>query len=200
MASVRHRAFLAIACASLLAPLGACLSPSAADGKHNPPLPAATSSALLRSGDSLIVTLQGVPDPPPPPLQIDEQGFVTLPYIGAVKAAGMGPAELRQRIRETYLAKKIYKELEVSVTVTERFVYVGGEVQHPGRVVWTADLTLAKAIQSAGGFSLYAKDSAVQLVRDGKTYAIDAGLAQRTPAEDPALTPGDALQVPRSAF
>jgi polysaccharide export outer membrane protein len=40
------------------------------------------------------------------------------------------------------------------VSVTERYIYVGGEVQRPGRIVWTPDLTLAKAIQAAGGFTL----------------------------------------------
>jgi polysaccharide export outer membrane protein len=86
------------------------------------------------------------------------------------------------------------------VSVTERFVYVGGEVQRPGRIVWTPDLTAAKAIQSAGGFSLYAKETAVSLVRERNAYTIDVKLAQKEPAQDPHLMPGDSLQVPRSPF
>jgi polysaccharide biosynthesis/export protein VpsN len=166
----------------------------------NPQIPVPTSTAQLRPGDSLTVSLQGVPDPSTNNVQIDESGFISLPFIGTLAAAGASTAELSQRIRETYVAKKIYNVVDVSVSVTERFVYVGGEVQRPGRIVWTPDLTVAKAIQSAGGFSLYAKQTAVSLVREKGAYTIDAKLAQANPAQDPRLMPGDSLQVPRSPF
>ena len=74
------------------------------------------------------------------------------------------------------------------------------EVQRPGRIPWSPDLTLSKAVQSAGGFSLYAKETKVTLTRDNKAYDFDVKLAQRQPLEDPRLFPGDSIQVPRSAF
>jgi protein involved in polysaccharide export with SLBB domain len=166
----------------------------------NPSIPVPATTAQLRPGDSLTVTIQGVPDPSSNPVQIDEQGLISLPLIGTLTAAGVSTAELSQRVRETYLAKKIYMAVDVSVTVTERFVYVGGEVQRPGRIGWTPDLTVAKAIQSAGGFSLYAKETAVNLVRENHAYSIDVKLAQKDPSQDPPLMPGDSLQVPRSPF
>lgn len=166
----------------------------------NPDIPSATSIAQLRPGDSLNIALQGVPDPSSNTVQIDEQGLISLPFVGTMTAAGLGTAELSQRIRETYLSKKIYTTVDVSVSVTERFIYVGGEVQRPGRIVWTPDLTVAKAIQSAGGFTLYAKETAVSLVREKNAYPIDVKLAQKNPAQDPKLVPGDSLQVPRSPF
>jgi protein involved in polysaccharide export with SLBB domain len=166
----------------------------------NPALPASASSAQLRPGDSLTIALQGVPDPSTNSVQIDEQGLISLPFVGTLSAAGVSTAELSQRIRETYVAKKIYTTVDVSVAVTERYIYVGGEVQRPGRIVWTPDLTVAKAIQSAGGFTLYAKETAVSLVREKNAYPIDVKLAQRNPGEDPRLMPGDSLQVPRSPF
>lgn len=166
----------------------------------NPTIPSAASTAHLRSGDSLNIALQGVPDASASVVQIDEQGLVVLPFIGAVQAGGISTGELAQRIRETYIAKKIYTTVDVSVSVTERFVYVGGEVQRPGRIIWTPDLTVAKAIQSAGGFTLYAKETAVSLIREKNAYPIDVKLAQKEPSQDPRLMPGDSLQVPRSPF
>jgi polysaccharide export outer membrane protein len=166
----------------------------------NPQIPVPASTAQLRSGDSLTVALQGVPDASTSSVQIDEQGTISLPYVGSITAAGISTAELSQRIRETYISKKIYTTLDVSVTVTERFIYVGGEVQRPGRIVWTPDLTVAKAIQSAGGFTLYAKETAVTLIREKNAYPVDVKLAQKFPAQDPRLMPGDSLQVPRSPF
>lgn len=166
----------------------------------NPQIPSTASTAQLRPGDSLTIALQGVPDAAVSTVQIDEQGLISLPFIGTQQVAGLTTAELSQKIRETYVAKKIYTTVDVSVSVTERYIYVGGEVQRPGRIVWTPDLTVAKAIQSAGGFTLYAKETAVSLVRDKNAYPIDVKLAQRNPGQDPRLLPGDSLQVPRSPF
>jgi len=167
----------------------------------NPQVPApSVASAQLRAGDSLTVTLQGVPDPSTNALQIDDRDTITLPYIGVVSTAGTTPGDLAQRIREAYLAKKIYRTVDVSVSVTERFVYVGGEVAHPGRVVWTPDLTVSKAIQAAGGFTLYAKETRVNLTREQKAYDVNVVLAQKNPEQDVHLMPGDSVQVPRSPF
>jgi protein involved in polysaccharide export with SLBB domain len=177
----------------------ACETPPASNA-GNLNLPDNAAIASLRPGDSLVVTLQGVPDPSSNPVQIDDQGLVTLPFIGPVSTSGTTTATLSQRIRETYIAKKIYTTVDVSVAVTERYVYVGGEVIRPGRIIWTPDLTVTKAIQSAGGFTLYAKENRLSLVRDRVAHPINATLAEKNPAEDPRLMPGDSIQVPKSAF
>jgi len=166
----------------------------------NPQIPIPASTAQLRPGDSLNVALQGVPDASTNSVQIEEQGLISLPFIRQVSAANQSTAELSQRMRDTYVAKRIYTTVDVSVSVTERYIYVGGEVQRPGRIIWTPDLTVTKAVQSAGGFTLYAKETAVSLVREKAAYPIDVKLAQRNPAQDPRLMPGDSLQVPRSPF
>lgn len=166
----------------------------------NPHIPIPSSTAELRPGDSLTVSLQGVPDPSTNPVTIDDDGLISLPYIGTLHAAGLSAADLAQRIRQTYVAKQIYTAVDVSVSVTERYVYVGGEVRRPGRIVWTPDLTVSKAVQAAGGFTLYARKTGVRLVRARAAYDVDVKLAQRDPAQDPRLVPGDSIDVPRSPF
>ncbi len=193
----RRLASLAGLTAALL--LGGCATRDTAPAAPTR-IPEAGSTAQLRPGDSLTVALQGVPDPSTNNVQIDEQGLITLPFIGSIKAAGTTLAELSQRVRETYLSRRIYTAVDVSIVVTERFIYVGGEVQRPGRIGWTPDLTVAKAIQAAGGFTLYAKETAVSLVRDQTAYSVDVKAARRDPSRDPRLVPGDSLQVARSPF
>jgi protein involved in polysaccharide export with SLBB domain len=190
-------AFSALLASCLLLAACATVGPST---ESNPMIPETSSSAVLRPGDSLEIALQGIPDASSNSIQIDEQGLITLPYIGNVQAAGASTAELSQRIRETYIAMRIYTAVTASVRVTERYVYVGGEVASPGRIIWTPDLTAAKAIQAAGGFTLYARETAVTLSREGQAYAIDIRLAMRNPGEDRRLMPGDSLQVARSPF
>lgn len=185
---------------TLVVPAG-CGTTQGGDGeRHNPVPHNSENTAVLRPGDNLVVVLQGIPDPSSNQLQIDDQGLISLPFIGAQKASGETAAALAQKIRQTYVDKKIYTAVDVSVTATERYVYVGGEVTRPGRVVWAPDLTVSKAVQAAGGFAIYAKETRVALVRDGKSYLIDVKLAEKKPAEDPRLLPGDQLSVPKAAF
>lgn len=173
---------------------------NAAPTGRNPEIPSAASASQLRPGDSLSVAIIGVPDPTTNNVQIDDQGIISLPFIGAFKASGETTAGLTQSIRQAYVTKKIYTSVDISVSVTERYVYVGGEVEKPGRIVWTPDLTASKAIQAAGGFTLYAKEEKVSVVRKQVLYDVDIKLAQKSPSQDPRLEPGDSIQVSRSAF
>ena len=166
----------------------------------NPVIPSAATASQLRPGDSLTVAIIGVPDPSTNSVQIDDQGIISLPYIGTVKASGQTAGGLTQLISEAYVTKKIYMSVDISVSVTERYVYVGGEVEKPGRIIWTPDLTAAKAVQAAGGFTLYAKEDKVSVVRNQVLYEVDIKLAQKSPSQDPKLEPGDSIQVSRSAF
>lgn len=198
MISRRLPAFLAVLLSVLL--WTGCVTDNTTTTGANPRIAAPSTAAQLRSGDTMTVSLLGIPEPVTTSVQIDEQGVIRLQYIGAVTASGLTAAELSQSIRDTYIAKKYYTALDVSVNVTERYVYIGGEIQRPGRIPWSPDLTLAKAVQSAGGFTLYAKETKVTLTRDRQAYDFDVKLAQRRPEEDPLLFPGDSIQVPRSAF
>lgn len=187
------------AAAVLLGLLAGCATDEKA-GAKNPVIPSASNASQLRPGDNLTVAVQGVPDPSTNAVQIDEQGFISLPFIGQVKAAGLTTSTLTQHIREDYVSMKFYTSVDISAAVTERYVYVGGEVVKPGRIVWTPDLTAAKAVQAAGGFTLYAKEDKVSVVRTQVLYEVDIKLAQKNPAEDPRLEPGDSIQVARTAF
>jgi protein involved in polysaccharide export with SLBB domain len=189
---------LRVATIALLGVLAGC--ENAAPTGRNPVMPSAASASQLRPGDSLTVAIIGVPDPTTNNVQIDDRGFINLPFIGTVKASGETAAGLTQSIRQAYVTQKIYMSVDISVSVTERYVYVGGEVEKPGRIVWTPDLTASKAIQAAGGFTLYAKEDKVGVVRNQILYELDIKLAQKNPSQDPKLEPGDSVQVPRSAF
>lgn len=196
---MRDRLLACLVFAALLL-LAGCETTRTSGGGANPRLNAGSAVAQLRPGDTLIIALLGIPDPSSTNAQVDEQGFISLPYIGNVQAGGLNTAELSRSIRDTYIARQFYTTLDVSVTVTERYIYIGGEVQRPGRIPWSPDMTLAKAIQAAGGFTLYAKETRVTLTRDRAAHDFDVRLAQRNPDEDPLLVPGDSIQVPRSAF
>lgn len=133
-------------------------------------------------------------------LVIDEEGRVALPLIGQVPAGGKTTSELAAIIQSRYVPQ-FYVRCSALVVTAARFFYVGGEVRSPGRFQWTEDITLIKAINTAGGFTDYANHSKVEVIRESahkETY--DYEELRRTPSKDVPIRPGDSIWVPRSIF
>ncbi len=53
----------------------------------------------------------------------------------------------------------------ITITTTNLFIYVGGEVKQAGRFTWVDGLTLTNAIETAGGFTDFADRSRIDLRR-----------------------------------
>jgi polysaccharide export outer membrane protein len=84
-------------------------------------------------------------------------------------------------------------------------VYIIGHVGKPGAVNLPSQevLTVSKAVSLAGGFSQYAKQGDVQLMRSGKRVQVvdvRAILTGDAKVQDPVLEPGDTVFVPESRF
>jgi len=160
--------------------------------------------ALLRSGDIVELRLGGVP---PEEVQqvsgqytIDGDGYVNLPHIGKIRADQATQSELQRSIESAYRSQQIYTNPSVTLTIpnTARFVNTGGEVKAPQRVPFTADLTLLGAIRASGGFSEFADQKKVRLLRDGKVTIVNVRDVRKDPEKDIRLKPGDRIEVPQS--
>jgi protein involved in polysaccharide export with SLBB domain len=149
-------------------------------------------------GETVIVALTGTADQIPEHSEpIKEDGTLTLPYIGAVRAAGKTPGELQNEIRDLYVPK-YYVRLTVTVKSQDRVYYVGGEVKQPGRQLYVGETTVTRAIQSAGDFTDFANRRKVWLIRaSGKHIKVNCNKALEDPALDLPVYPGDQIQVPR---
>jgi polysaccharide export outer membrane protein len=176
-----------------------CAGPDSAS--HIPaPAPAPTESRL-RSGDQLIVRLDTGATMPPQSIEvvIDENNEISLPLIGRLKAGGRTPAELAEHIQASYVPR-FYVRCTAQVLTAIRFFYIGGEVRSPGRFNWTEDVTLLKAINTAGGFTDFANRRKVEVTRNQVKQVFDAELIRQQPAKDFPIQPGDSVYVPRSIF
>lgn len=150
--------------------------------------------------DLVTVTFSGLNPPPPEHNErIKEDGTITLPYIGAVQAAGKSTGELQKEIHDLYVPK-YYVRLTVTVKSLERSYTVGGEVRAPGPKGYLPLTTVTKAIQAAGGFTDFAQKKKVKLTRAGKTIIVNCKEAEEDPRKDPAVIPGDKIYVPRRLF
>lgn len=141
-------------------------------------------------------------------LPIRPDGRISLQLIDEVHAAGLTPAELDALLTERYAGSLDNPELTVIVrTFTSQKVYVGGEVNAPGMLPLTADLTALQAIIQAGGLKNTAELSNIVVIRNqGTTTPKLISLNLREPSttngvpEHLRLQPGDIIMVPKSGI
>jgi len=152
-------------------------------------------------GDTVIVTLSGLPqDIPAHQEPIKEDGTITMPDIGHVQAVGKTAGELQNEIYNLYVPK-LYRHLTVTVFPGERVYYVTGEVKQPGRQLYVGQMTVTKAITTAGDFTDFANHKKVWLIRaNGQRIKVNCNKAIQDSSQDPLVYPNDQIQVPRRIF
>ncbi len=164
----------------------------------------AASEAAFRVGDTIELRIGGVPGEEISVVTgsytVDGEGFINLPHVGKVRAAGLTQAALQRAVEASYTSNEIYTNPTITVTVptTMRFVNVSGDVRSPQRVPYTSDLTLLGAISASGGFTDYADQRKVRLMRGGQVQIVDIKAVRNNPANDIRLLPGDQIEVPQS--
>lgn len=153
-----------------------------------------------RVGDLVTVTFSGTIETiMPHEERIKEDGNITLPLVGAVKALGKTTGELQDEIHSKYVPK-YYVRLTVTVRYAADLSYTtSGEVRSPGPKSYIIGTTVTQAIAASGGFTEFARKSKIQLRRNnGKTLTIDYNKAIKNPKDDPKVYPGDFIDVPRT--
>ncbi|MEP2777578.1 MAG: polysaccharide biosynthesis/export family protein [Luteolibacter sp.] len=159
----------------------------------------------IESGTSVQVTIMGVPAGEQSSINglypVSQSGNINMPYIGAVRAAGMEPETLAAAIQSKYRTAEIYSNPTIQVIdtrgaagVKEQMIHVGGQVRRTGPVNWQKNLTIYQAVQSAGGATEFGSLKRVKLYRNGKMQTFDLTNPQfmRVPME-----PNDTIEVPQ---
>jgi len=157
------------------------------------------ASYRLRPGDTIVIHLRTV-QLEQFEMIVDENGDVKLPFIGAVRAAGLTGSELEDQIQRDYISKKIYRYLTVHVLVPTRGYFVTGEVRMPGRMPLVGSVSILQAIATAGGYTDFADPGSVQLIRGGKTTKINAKDIARNRQKDVEIESGDVIKVDRTWY
>jgi len=212
------RAFAVAAALVTLISLGGCASPrpapretAGADPGYTllnadragaetnlPPFKADT----IHVGDRVTVTFSGLSTPLlPHDEQVREDGQIKPPMLSQpVMAAGKTVGDLQDELHRLYVPA-FFKTLTVTVTIPERYFWVGGEVKMPGQKPYLSQMTVVKAIQAAGDFTDFANRRSVIITRtDNTTEIVDCKKAIRNPKLDLPVYPGDKIHVPRRSF
>lgn len=125
------------------------------------------------------VVISNIADPtgvsPAPGYIVGADGQITFPFIGRVQLAGLTAVEASELIQRR-LAQFV-KNPQVAVRIVSfrsRRAYVEGEVRNPGTQIFTdVPMTLAEAINRAGGITAAGDRSNVTLSRNGQTFRLD---------------------------
>ena len=137
---------------------------------------------------------------------IRPDGTITMPLVGDIKAAGLTPTALKERIKQqlaNFLKMGAANEVTVAVRAWKSYRFtIEGEVTRSG--VFTNDqyVTVAEALAMAGGLSRFAKHDEIKLMRRDKSgyreipLDYDALASGKRPDMNIYVLPGDQIYVP----
>ena len=132
-----------------------------------------------------------------PTVRVDDHGYITVPFVGRLRAAGHTAGELQQMIRDGL--RGMSQDPQVMVTIDQSItnsVILAGEVTKPGRLVLhTNRESLLEAIALAGGYRGEARDAVARVQRDGQSYEIRLSDLMDAPQGDLQISPGDRITL-----
>lgn len=184
--------------------LTACQTTGAGSASPSVPYrpPGSTTNSLVGSdliwaGDKLVISFSDLPQPERPfEVIVTENGQITLPENKRLNAGGKTKVQLEQEIRDLYVPG-YYARLTVNVTTPDHYFTVMGEVKGPNSRQYLPGMTVLKAIAAVGGFTEYANKT-VEITRANQVKErVNTKKAQKHPALDLPIYPGDLIVVPR---
>lgn len=174
--------------------LGACSTGGIAPGQSAESLQRQVEVYRLGTGDRLRLNVFDE-DNLSGEFVVGGAGTVSLPLIGEIKATGKSPAELKTDI-EAALADGYLKSPRVNIELLNyRPFYVLGEVTNSGEYPYSEDMTVLKAVATAGGFTYRANKKSVFIKRAGAAAEERFSLTATTPVQ-----PGDTIRISERLF
>jgi polysaccharide export outer membrane protein len=177
-------------------PANALAQPANALTQQAQPLSPASAaeSYVLGPNDRVRLKVYGEPDIAGE-YEVDNNGNVSIPLAGHVRAAGLTTRQLERSIASA-LSKGIVRDPRVNVEIAlYRPYYILGEVKKGGEYPYRLGLTVMDAVASAGGFTYRANENKVYLRRSGagveEVHALDAPIP---------VFPGDNIRIPERYF
>jgi polysaccharide export outer membrane protein len=132
-----------------------------------------------------------------PATPVGPDGFITVPYVGRVKAAGSTPAEIAALIEDGLRGKSQSPQVVVSVREDiGNTVVMIGDIKSPGRKLLSYRReSLLDLIAMAGGPTNPKPDTIIRITRDGQSAETRLGDVRSSGPDDIVLQPGDRIEL-----
>lgn len=172
------------------------------------------SNYVLRPGDQILIRAANMEEISNQPFRIDDDGFVTLPELGRIKASDVSVENFEAVLVEAL--KKYVRVPQVSITVVQfnsEPVFFAGAFKVPGLYPLVGQRNLVEMMTSVGGLQQGASKrikvtrrkeygpiplpNAITLPDGGSSVEISIATLQNNvnPAEDIVLRPYDVISV-----
>lgn len=159
-----------------------------------PPGRGASGPYVLGPGDKVRLKIYGDADVNGD-YEVNSGGFVSIPLVGQVKAAGLTTAQLENALKAR-MRGKVANDPKVNVEIaTYAPFYVHGEVKKAGVYPFQPGLTVADAVATAGGLTYRANEDKVLLRRASSNESVIVPIESSV-----RVYPGDNLRVAERYF
>jgi polysaccharide export outer membrane protein len=163
--------------------------------------PAVSSRYTLGAADVIHVNVWKSPDLSQT-VTIGPDGFVSLPLLGEVRAAGLTAEQLAADLTTRLASYVVHAQVTVSVVdIRSRQVFITGQVGKPGAYPLIAPITVLQLIAQAGGLNTFANRKDIFILRNSTgnmqrlkfnyNSAIHGDVRQNI-----SLQPGDTVIIP----
>jgi polysaccharide biosynthesis/export protein len=161
-----------------------------------------THEYTISPGDVLDISVLGEPELTGP-VTVSPDGTIILQMVGQIPAAGLTLTQITDRL--TTELRQYIKEPMVTVTVRQaashrQFVYLLGQVFHPGAYEMQKGWTLAELVAVAGGPTPGASLPQALILRKETTIPVDLKqlIVDGDASANVSLEPGDVVIVPET--
>ncbi len=130
-------------------------------------------------------------------LTVQQNGKISVPFVGYVRASGRRVEQVRQAIVEQLKGRAVDPDVVINIAeVRSRSVVVNGAVNQAKRVpLMNGKERILDVIGEAGGPSEAPHDTYVSVSRDGETRIVLLSTIIATPKENIFVIPGDTIYL-----
>lgn len=161
----------------------------------------------IQVDDVLRIQVYGEPQINAVEVPVAQDGTISAPFVGTIKAEGKTTAELEAELRDAYKDKLRLRDPKVSITFSQFHPYrafIGGAIQKPGQYLFRPGDTILTLIHQGGDpIEGLADQHRAILRRKGSEEAIPidlfAMLRKGDTSQNYELQDGDDLEVPADA-
>lgn len=174
--------------------LAGCSAAAVTTEQIHQPVRVSYGTYVLGPGDRLRIKSYG-DDAVSGEYEINSAGYVSIPLVGELRAAGTTTSKLEQTI-VSRMKGPIATDPKINVEIAAYApFFVFGEVKKAGEYSFHPGLTVADAIAMAGGLTYRANENGIVLRHAGS--AVDQIIAAGTPTR---IFPGDNIRVTERIF
>jgi polysaccharide export outer membrane protein len=157
----------------------------------------------IQSGDEIEISVWGY-DEFNTKKTVTSEGYITIPLIGELEAAGLTKDELEASLKEA-LSEYIRGEINLTLTIMstqEHIVSVLGSVGRPDNYTITGDMNLFQVLSQAGGTTDQADLRNIKIYKGGQTsnareIDLTTYLRNENTGSVATVQPGDIVYVPQ---